>query len=201
MYDFDLLVEVIHRGFYLLLIFMKTSILKGLRVTLRPLKVKDAENYVRWFSDREVMKYFNQSVWKINLKKEKSAIRSMQRNKTSINWAIELDGEHIGGTGLRLDKKNDVASWGIIIGDKKQWGKGYAVEIINLCADYFFKKLKGERFELNVEMGNERALKAYKKAGFKLEGVVRNYGYNKLLKRRISYGIMSILRDEWTKNK
>ena len=178
---------------------MKIPALKGPRVILRPLKVKDAENYVRWFSDKEVMKYFNQDVWQISLEKEKTAIRKMQRNKDSVNWAIEIGGKHIGGTGLKLDKKNKVAAWGIIIGEKDHWGKGYAVEIINLCADYFFKKLKGERFGLNVEMGNKKALKAYKKAGFKLEGVVRNYGYNKLLKRKISYGIMSILKDEYKK--
>ena len=49
---------------------MKIPALKGPRVILRPLKVKDAENYVRWFSDKEVMKYFNQDVWQISLEKE-----------------------------------------------------------------------------------------------------------------------------------
>ena len=178
---------------------MKIPILKSERVVLRPLKVKDAENYVRWFSDKKVMKYFNQSVWKISLEKEKTAIRKMQRSKMSVNWAIEVDGKHVGGTGLKLDKKNKVAMWGIIIGEKNEWGQGYAGEIIDSCGDYVFKRLKYERLELNVEMGNEKGLKAYKKAGFKLEGVVRSYSYNKLLGRRIDYGIMSILKDEWKK--
>lgn len=165
------------------------------------MKVSDAPNYVRWFKDKEVMKYFNNNVWGISLEKEKSAIRSLQRKVNSLNWAVEVDGYHIGGTGIVLDKKAGTGRWGIVIGEKKEWGKGYAVEIIYLCADYFFKKLKGERFDLMVEMKNEKALKAYKKAGFKLEGVMRSAGYNPRLKKRIDSGVMSILRSEWLKYK
>jgi len=176
---------------------MKVPILKGSRIILRPLKVKDAENYVRWFSDKEVMKYFNQEVWKITLEKEKTAIRKLQRSKTGMSWAIELGGKHIGGTGFQLDKRRKTVRWGIIIGDKKEWGQGYAVESARLCAKYIFKKLNYERMDLLVEMGNEKALKAYKKAGFKLEGVMRSDGCNKLLKRRIDSGVMSILKNEY----
>ncbi|MBU2542848.1 GNAT family N-acetyltransferase [Patescibacteria group bacterium] len=179
---------------------MKVPILKGQRVTLRPLKVKDAENYVRWFSDREVMKYFNQAIWKISLEDEKTAIRKLQRSKTNMNWAIELDGKHIGGTGFKFDKKEKTARWGIIIGEKKEWGKGYAVEAAKLCANYVFTKLKYERMDLLVDMGNKRALNAYTKTNFVLEGILRSDAYNKLQKKRINTGIMSILKDEWRNN-
>ena len=180
---------------------MKVPILRGPIITLRQLKISDAPNFVLWFRDIDVMKYFNNDLWKINLEKEKSAIRSLQRNKNHPTWVIEVNGKHIGGTGLTLNKKDKTCRWGIIIGDKQEWGKGHAVEIIDLCADYFFEKLKGERLDLTVEMENEKALKAYKKAGFKLEGVMRSSGYNKLLKKRIDNGVMSILRDEWLKKK
>ena len=179
---------------------MKVPILKGPRIVLRPLKVSDASNYVRWFRDKEVVQYFNQYVWRITLEKEKSAIRKLQRNKKEPTWAIEVEGRHIGGTGIVLNVEDKTGSWGIVIGEKDEWGKGYAGEIINLCAKYFFEKLKGERFELQVEMENKRAIKAYEKAGFKFDGVLRSIKYSKVLKRRIDNGVMSILRDEWSKN-
>jgi len=178
---------------------MKSPIIKGERVVLRPIKLADAQNYVRWFSDGEVMRYFHYAMYKITLKKEQKWIREQWRKQDAVNWVVEVNGKHIGGTGITLHKKEKTGTWGIILGDKSEWGKGFAVEVINLCADYYFKKFNGERFELIVEMGNEKALKAYKKAGFKFEGAKRSCGYNPLLKKRIDIGFMSILREEWLK--
>lgn len=178
---------------------MKAPILKGPRVTLRPLKLKDAENYVRWFRDKAVMRHFNRNVHNISLREEQRWIRQQWQKQNMLNWAIIVDEKHIGGTGIRLDKKNKSAHWGIVIGNKKEWGKGYAGEAIKLCADYVFKELKYQRLDLTVEMPNKKALKAYKKAGFKLEGVMRRSKYNPILKNYVDMGVMSILKKEWLK--
>ncbi len=58
---------------------MRVPILKGKRVVLRPLKVKDAENYVRWFADREVINYMTQTYYNVSLDKERKYIRSLQQ--------------------------------------------------------------------------------------------------------------------------
>ncbi|MFZ2189580.1 MAG: GNAT family protein [Candidatus Magasanikiibacteriota bacterium] len=178
---------------------MKGPILKGPRVILRPIKVSDAPNYVRWFSDKEVRIHFNYNVWDVSEKEEKKFIRKSLKNKNQILFAIIYNGKHIGGSGLDFDWKSKRASWGIIIGEKDEWGKGIAGEVIKLLLEYGFKKWKLNRIDLEVEMLNKRALKAYKKAGFKLEGVIRQGQFNPQLKSFIDKGIMGILKEEWLK--
>ena len=50
-------------------------------------------------------------------------------------------------------------------------------------------------------MDNKRALSAYKKAGFKLEGVMRRYHWNLVTKKFEDEGMLSILKEEWGKKK
>ena len=163
---------------------MKVPILKGNRVTLRPLKVKDAENYVRWFKDKEVLNYTTQNYYRVSLEKERKFIRSQQhknneKRKQYTFAIINEEGKHIGGTGLNVKLNKKRIEWGIVIGEKSEWGKGYAGECAKLCLDFAFKKLKANRVELYLSIENKRGLQAYKKSGFKLEGVLRKAKYNK----------------------
>lgn len=178
---------------------MRQPILKGPRLTLRPISLTDASNFVRWFRDKKVARFLLKQQ-PISLKKERQFIRKVRREKNHFIWSIfnEL-GRHIGSTGLKLDKQNQRGNFGIMIGEKNQWGKSYAGECIKLLADFLFKRLKFNRFELEVYMKNERALKAYKKAGFVLEGVRRHYRQNRITGRLEDEGIMSILKKDWKK--
>jgi len=178
---------------------MKVPILQSPRLTLRPIKLADAKNYVRWFRDKKVMLHFAQRCYRLSLKEEQKWVRQQWRRQDVMNWAIIVAGKHIGGTGVQLNEKNKSAYWGIVIGERKQWGQGYAQECVKLVADYVFIKLKYVRLELLVEMPNEKAVRAYKKAGFKLEGVKRKANYNIFFKKHVDEGMMSILREEWLK--
>ncbi len=181
---------------------MEIPILKGERVVLRPLKVKDAENYVRWFSDREVLNYMTQMYYRVSLEEERKYIRSLQRQPVKKQYTFAIvneEGKHIGGTGLNVKLNKKRIEWGIVIGEKSEWGKGYAGECAKLCLDFAFKKLKANRVELYVSIDNKRAVKAYKKIGFKLEGVLRKAKHNKFKNKYEDMGVMSILQDEWKK--
>ncbi len=178
---------------------MKGKILKGKNIILRPIKLSDAPNYVRWFKDKEVTKFL--TVKPLTLLVEQKWIRSSWRNKNEVNWALEIFDKHIGGTGLRLDPQNKTGNWGIVIGEKKEWGKGCGTEVGKICLDFVFKDLKYNRFDLEVFMSNKRALKVYKKIGFQLEGVKRKSFLNTITRRYEDIGIMSILKEEWLINK
>lgn len=166
-------------------------------MTLRPLELKDAPNFVHWFRDPEVINYtlFQKPV---SLKKERKFISDVRKEKNHVVFSIfDKANKHIGSTGLRFDTINKKVVFGIIIGEKREWGKGYAGEIIGLLGDYVFKKLKYNRLELMVFMENRRALWAYKKAGFKLEGIHRKVYWHKRTRQFRDEGMMSILRSEW----
>lgn len=179
---------------------MNGPILKNKRITLRPLKLSDAEFFCRWMNDKEVVKYLLfQSGMKIQ--DEIKWVRIQQRNKNKIIWSIENEvGDLIGNTCLDLNSQNKVANLGIVIGEKDQWGKGYASEVLELLKSYVFKKLKYNRFELEYRTENKKAEKAYLKAGFKKEGIKRKNHFNLITKKYGDTGFMSILKEEYLKN-
>lgn len=166
-------------------------------VKLRPIRISDAERYVKWFSDQEVNKFVGQQT--ISLKQERVYILKSKTRKAAKVFAIETAaGIHIGSIGLhRIDNKNRSAEYGIIIGDKKFWGKGYGRAASDLILAYGFKSLKLNRIWLNVYKFNKRGIQLYRKLGFKREGVQREY-----VRRGNTYYnayLMSLLTKEWGK--
>jgi RimJ/RimL family protein N-acetyltransferase len=84
---------------------------------------------------------------------------------------------------------------GIGIGERDYWGKGYGTDAMKLCLQYAFMELGAQRVSLGLLEYNARALKSYEKAGFKLEGRMRQ----EMLRegKRTDTLWMGILRDEW----
>lgn len=62
----------------------------------------------------------------------------------------------------------------IIIGDKKQRGKGLGQQIVNLLLDFVFSKFDKIKVELNVFDWNIEAIKCYEKAGFVINPYKKN---------------------------
>jgi RimJ/RimL family protein N-acetyltransferase len=74
----------------------------------------------------------------------------------------------IGKTALdQIDHVARIASLGIIIGERDCWGKGYGTETAILMLDYRFTLLGLHNIMLTVDSYNERAIRAYRRAGFK----------------------------------
>ena len=84
---------------------------------------------------------------------------------------------------------------GIGIGDRQDWGKGYGTEAMQLLLRYAFHELNLHRVTLNVFDYNLRAIRSYEKAGFRIEGRVRQ-----IMRRdgeRHDFVYMGILDSEW----
>ncbi|MFA6376238.1 MAG: GNAT family protein [Candidatus Paceibacterota bacterium] len=175
-------------------------ILKGKLVTLRPLSLKDAPNFCRWFDDLEVTTYlarYNNAA--PSLKEEREYIKDIKKKKNYLNFSIDTRaGEHIGTVSLlKIDFDNKHAEYGILIGEKKYWGQGYGTEAGKLIIDYGFKKLKLHRIFLRHVAYNFRGHKSYLKLGFKQEGVSRQHSFrNGHWHDEI---MMGMLRDEYLK--
>ena len=74
----------------------------------------------------------------------------------------------IGTTGLHaIDYAHGTAEFGIMIGEKDCWGKGYGTEAATLMLDYGFTGLGLHNICLSVFAHNEGGIKAYKRAGFR----------------------------------
>ena len=129
---------------------MKKIILKSKRITLRPVKFSDAGSFFKWVSDDEVIRYITMGRVK-KLVDEKKFVKKVMKEKRGYFFSIvNENGLLIGNTQLDLDEKNKKVMFGLMIGEKNEWGKGYGTEVTKLLAKFVFEKLKHNRFELEV---------------------------------------------------
>jgi RimJ/RimL family protein N-acetyltransferase len=70
----------------------------------------------------------------------------------------------------QLDGENGSALYHITIGEADAWGHGYGTEATRLMLDHAFGTLSLHRIGLFVFEFNERAIHAYKRCGFVIEG-------------------------------
>lgn len=180
-------------------LYMKTPTLNGQRVTLRPVTLHDGIFFVSYFKDKEVTRYLERQK-PLSIKEENAWIRSLRKNTSEYVWTIVIDkNKVIGNTALRLKDQNKIVNFGLLIGDKQEWGKGYAGEVLEVLMRFAFEKLKYNRFELEVRSDNKRGLRAYKKAGLKIEGKRREAKLDRSTGEFKDMLFMSILREEWIK--
>jgi RimJ/RimL family protein N-acetyltransferase len=98
------------------------------------------------------------------------------RDKSGVNFAIEVDGVFIGDCGLfHLDRLAGTAELGIGIGDRDYLGKGYGRETVTLLAGYGFRLLNLRKIWLETLANNERAIRSYRAVGFVEEGRQREH--------------------------
>ncbi|MBY6035981.1 GNAT family N-acetyltransferase [Fictibacillus nanhaiensis] len=76
-----------------------------------------------------------------------------------------------------IDQGNKKAGFRISLHNKNMINKGYGTEATKLAQKFTFEELKLNRLELEVYSHNIRGIKAYEKAGFKKEGVLRQSLY------------------------
>jgi len=77
----------------------------------------------------------------------------------------------IGVAGLReINMSNRTATFGIMIGEKDCWKKGYGTETTSLMLDYGFNAVGLHNIMLDTYSYNEAALRAYTRAGFRMIG-------------------------------
>ncbi len=178
---------------------MNGPILKGSKIILKPMSIKEnAPLFVKWFKDKEVIKYLSANFKGLTVAKEVKFLQGNIEDKNKIFWIIcDQNGKVIGNTELRLDKDNKKANWGIVIGEKKYWNKGLGQDTLRIVIKYCFNTLKFNRFELMVYDGNIKALKCYTKCGLRLEGTKRQCLYRN--GKYMDGIIMSMLKSEYKK--
>lgn len=104
----------------------------------------------------------------------------------------------IGITALfRIDFVSRAAVFFIAIYNPEFWSKGYGKEATKLILNYSFDILNLNRVQLHVAKSNIKGVKAYEKAGFKIEGTLREAMYHN--NEYIDFYVMGILRSEYYK--
>ena len=152
--------------------FIKTK-----RYSIRPIRISDANiNYKKWF-DGINDKFIQDSQKKeVTLNYLKEYIKRSLNTKNEIFLAVfTKKGKHIGNIKfLKIDLKTKTSNLGIWIGDKNYQKKGVASETLSESINFIFNKKLVNKFVLGVCVANLKAIKLYKKLGFKKKSKINN---------------------------
>lgn len=157
---------------------MKAKTLTSKRLVLNRLTTEHiSPEYVAWLNDNEVNKYL-ETRGGYSLEKLKDFLIEQEKNNI-LFWAIHLKetNEHIGN--IKIDPINALdasGEYGILMGEKKHWGKGYAKEASRLVIDYCFAEIGLKQITLGVISNNKNAVKIYRQMGFDKVSVTEGYG-------------------------
>jgi RimJ/RimL family protein N-acetyltransferase len=169
--------------------------IQGERIILRAIERQDLPNYVQWLNDPVVLEYFGRHM-SLSLAEEESWYERMLQDSSVCNFAIEFEGQHIGGAGFsHIDGRTRSAEVGLFIGIPDLWDRGLGGEVLQALLRFGFGEMNLHRIYLRVFAKNARAVHLYEQAGFQHEGRWRHAEF----RRGQYYDLlwMSILDDEW----
>ncbi len=177
----------------------RQPVIRGELVFLRASERDDLPLFVEWLNDAEVLENL---AMRAPLSDAAEALwfdrMLAAQGVTDYHFVICLigDARPIGTAGLHgLDLQNGTAEFGIAIGDKAEWGKGYGTDALRAICDFGFGALRLERIGLQVYAGNHRAKRAYARAGFVHEATLRRGHFARGEYHDVD--VMALLRDEW----
>ncbi len=175
------------------------DLLRGELVRLDALDRADVDTFGPWWRDLELIGNLSQTAaFPFTVEDELEWFESMRKNKDVSMFAIRrIDtGALIGTTSLfDVNWRIRKCLFGIAIGDKSAWGQGYGTDATRLALRYAFMELNLNRVQLHVYSFNDRARRAYEKAGFILEGTLRDAVYRD--GRHHDEHVMAVLRRDW----
>ncbi len=171
----------------------------GERIRLRALRRVDLPLFVDWLNDPEViqglMVYLPFSIHDEEDWFDQTRKKSPEERPLTIDILTEAGWEPIGNCGLfDIDWRIRSAEFGIMIGAKQHWDKGYGTEALRVLLQHGFDTLNLNRISLQVYETNLRAIRSYEKAGFVHEGKLRQGHYQD--GKYVDVFLMSMLRSD-----
>ena len=166
------------------------------RLRLEAPRPEHLSGFVCWFADPEVTRYLLRR-HPPSLRQEEAWFERMAASETDVVWAVLVKQVGVVGvTGLhRIDWRSRHGWIEISLGDRSQWGKGYATEAVRAVTGYAFGELGLEKVLASVYSGNDASLRILEKVGYRQAG---------LLCRHVFFGgawhdewLGEIFREEW----
>ena len=134
--------------------------------------------YAQWMADQDVIRYLEARLRPSGPDDLAAYIERMNGSEDNLFLGIFLGGtdQHIGNIKLGpINGHHRRAHVGVMIGAKEHWGKGLAAEAIDALCRHAFGELGLHRVDAGCNEFNESSKKAFAKAGFTEEAVMRDY--------------------------
>ncbi len=182
----------------------------GERVRFRGVERSDLPKFVEWLNDPQVtqgllihypLSQADEESWFERLLTQPAdervmgiEVREDSEGATADTWTL------IGTIAFdHIDWRIHAAEFGIMIGEKGYWNRGYGTEAVRLLVQHGFNTLNLNRIYLRVFDSNPRAIRAYEKAGFTLEVRERQADFRN--GHYVDVLLMGILHDEFNDQK
>ena len=122
--------------------------IRGERVTLRPVEEPDYPLIQAWQNDPEVW-------WLMDYERPFSLVDIAESEKRAAEegfpFIIEVDGRPIGRIGINnLRRRDRICALYIFIGDREVWGKGLGTDAIDTLLAHVFRRFDLHQVELLV---------------------------------------------------
>lgn len=175
---------------------MMDLIFKGQNLYLKEIAIHEiTDRVINWFNDHELMKYYTSSKDEITKSKLLESINVGKSNGNVFTYGIyTLKSDVLIGT-IKLGPinfKHKTSDLVALIGDRDYLGKGYSSEAIKLGNQLAFEKFDLRKLYGGMYVSNVPSIKAYKKAGWLIEGRLKGqYVVNGKSEDRIEVGMFN----------
>ncbi len=151
--------------------------IEGRSIQLRDVRIEDADGpYTDWMNDTDVVRYTESRHTGHSCDSIAAYVAKMAGSPDNLFLAItdREDGTHIGNIKIGpIDWRNRIGDLGLIVGDRRYWGRGMATEAISLVSAYAFEQAQLHKVTASCFAPNVAAIRAFLKAGYSEEGIRR----------------------------
>ena len=147
--------------------------LQGSLVVLRRHVPANLTAFHRWYADPEIARLARYQPTPMRPEEIERFFAARVVGPDALAMAVHerATGRLIGTCAFsQLDGENGSSLYHITIGEPDAWGQGFGTEATQLMLDHAFGTLNLHRIALYVFEFNERAIRAYRRAGFTIEG-------------------------------
>jgi RimJ/RimL family protein N-acetyltransferase len=171
--------------------------LEGRLVRLRAIEEADLPGMNEMFTDVEVLRHIESVVFPQPVALTRQWWLGTRGDPTVFAFAIEtLAGELCGACDLRqVGGRSRAAMIGLWIG-RPFWNRGFGTDAVRTLCRFGFREVNLRRIGLDVLDTNPRGLRAYEKAGFRIEGRLRQAHF--VDGRHVDILVMGVLAEELT---
>lgn len=174
---------------------MTVPVLSGKQVVLRPVEEADHPLILAWQNDPEVWWWMDYDrTFTLEDVHQSEALAKAEGHP----FLIEVPGHRpIGRIGLnQFSERDETCSLYVFIGDHGAWDKGYGGDAITTVLAWGFQALGLHLVQLWGLSTNVRAMKAYRRLGFRVDGELRERS-RKSDGKRYDRTTLSITRSEF----
>jgi len=144
-------------------------------VHLRPIELHDLDSIMSWVNDPAVVGNFAGLSRTITHDDEREYLEKIIASDKDKLYVIETaERNYIGNIGLHeIDRSNNSARYGMIIGKKNYWGRGYAQSAINSLLELAFQEHQLQQVWAKFLATNEKMRHInVDKCGFRVDSIM-----------------------------